>query len=113
MKKIITAVAIAALFAGCTRIQTGEVGVRIDMNKQIQQGELQAGSWNQTVFGEVVTFPVKDITVNIDNKTPLTSDNSALDDFDLSVIYSVNQVLLSCSQQKLEASINKKMATHY
>lgn len=91
MKKIITAVAIAALFAGCTRIQTGEVGVRIDMNKQIQQGELQAGSWNQTVFGEVVTFPVKDITVNIDNKTPLTSDNSALADFDLSVIYSVNQ----------------------
>lgn len=91
MKKIITAVAIAALFTGCTRIQTGEVGVRIDMNKQIQQGELQAGSWNQTVFGEVVTFPVKDITVNIDNKTPLTSDNSALADFDLSVIYSVNQ----------------------
>jgi hypothetical protein len=91
VRKIITAVAIAALFTGCTRIQTGEVGVRIDMNKQIQQGELQAGSWNQTVFGEVVTFPVKDITVNIDNKTPLTSDNSALDDFDLSVIYSVNQ----------------------
>lgn len=91
MKKIITAVAIAALFTGCARIQTGEVGVRIDMNKQIQQGELQAGSWNQTVFGEVVTFPVKDITVSVDNKTPLTSDNSALADFDLSVIYSVNQ----------------------
>lgn len=92
MKKLIIASTVLStlLFSGCTRISTGEVGVRVDMNKQIQQGELQAGSWNQTLFGEVITFPVKDITVNIDNKTPLTADNSALADFDITVIYSVN-----------------------
>lgn len=75
---------------GCTRIQTGEVGVRVDMSKQIQGNELSPGSWNQTLVGDVLTFPIKDITVNIENKTPMTSDNSALADFDLTVVYSIN-----------------------
>lgn len=75
---------------GCTRISTGEVGVRVDASKQIQQGELPSGSWNQTLIGDVLTFPVKDITVNIENKTPLTADNSALADFDLTAVYGIN-----------------------
>ena len=92
MKRFITALvaSIMVFGSGCTRISTGEVGVRVDMNKQVQQGELQSGSWNQTIIGEVLTFPVKDITVNIDNKTPLTADNSALADFDMTIIYSLN-----------------------
>ena len=37
MKKIVIAVAVASMFAGCTRVQTGDVGVRIGFDKQIQQ----------------------------------------------------------------------------
>lgn len=73
----------------CTRIETGEVGVRLNASKQIEGAELMAGTWNQTLIGEVLTFPVKDVTMNIDNKTPMTADNSALADFDITAIYNI------------------------
>lgn len=84
-------IALAAVsMTACTRIQTGEIGVRVDMNKQIQGAELMPGSWNQALVGEVLTFPTKDITVQLDNKTPMTADNSALADFDITIVYSIN-----------------------
>jgi regulator of protease activity HflC (stomatin/prohibitin superfamily) len=85
---LIGIVAVAAV--GCTRIESGTVGVRVDMSRQIQGNELPAGSWNQTLVGDVLTFPVKDIVVGLENKTPLTSDNSALADFDITLVYGIN-----------------------
>jgi len=77
--------------SGCfTRIQTGEIGVRVNMSREIQGAELPPGSWNQTLVGDVLTFPVKDITINIDNKQPMTSENTALADFDMTIVYSIN-----------------------
>jgi regulator of protease activity HflC (stomatin/prohibitin superfamily) len=73
-----------------TRIQSGEVGVRVNFSKQIQDGELPEGSWNQTVVGDVLTFPIRDIVVSLENKSPLTSDNSALADFDITLVYGIN-----------------------
>jgi regulator of protease activity HflC (stomatin/prohibitin superfamily) len=90
MKKIIIALSLVIAATGCTRISTGEVGVREDMSKQIQMAELPSGSWNQTMFGNVLTFPVKDISLAVENKTPLTADNSALADFDLTVVYNIS-----------------------
>lgn len=95
MKFIMTIIAAAVLATGCTRIETGEVGVRVDASKQVQGVELPAGSWNQTIIGDVLTFPVRDISMNIENKTPLTADNSALDDFDLTVVYTLNPASVS------------------
>lgn len=88
IKSLVAILAVVSAI-GCTRVETGEVGVRINASKQIEGNELQPGSWNQTVLGEVITFPVKDITIALENKTPLTSDNSALDDFDISIVYSI------------------------
>jgi regulator of protease activity HflC (stomatin/prohibitin superfamily) len=76
--------------AACTRIETGEVGVRRSFDKTIETTELQPGSINQTIFGEVLTFPTKDVQVDIVDLTPLASDNSTVADFDMSVIYSIN-----------------------
>ena len=76
--------------AACTRIETGEVGVRRGFDKQIQTTELQPGSINQTMIGEVLTFPTKDVQVDIADLTPLASDNSTVADFDMAVIYSIN-----------------------
>jgi regulator of protease activity HflC (stomatin/prohibitin superfamily) len=92
MRKIglIGLVLAAVLATGCTRISTGEVGVRVDMSKQVQGNELMPGSWNQTLVGGVMTFPTKDITVTLDNKTPMTSDNTSLDDFDITLVYGIN-----------------------
>ena len=82
---------LAALpIAGCTRIETGEVGMRVNFDKTVDPTELQPGSWNQTVFGDVITFPVKDITVSLENRTPLTSDNTPLSDLDVTVVYNIN-----------------------
>lgn len=92
MRKLLiaSAIAIATLTTGCTRITTGEVGVRVDASKQVQGAELMPGSWNQTMVGDVLTFPVKDIAITLENKTPMTSDNSALADFDITVVYAIN-----------------------
>ena len=81
----------AAIFAtGCSRIETGEVGIRVGFDKQVKQDELLPGSWNQTVIGDVLTFSVKDVQVDVVDMTPLAADNSTVKDFDLAVIYSVN-----------------------
>ncbi len=91
-KFALSAIMVATIaMSGCVeRIETGSVGIRIDMSKQVQPGELLPGSWNQTLVGSVLSFPTKDITVNLENKTPLTADNSALADFDITVVYGVN-----------------------
>ena len=76
---------------GClTRIETGTTGVRINASKEVQPGELMPGSWNQTVIGDVLVFPSKDITIDLQNKTPMTAENTALADFDITVVYSIS-----------------------
>lgn len=86
------ALIIAALSStiACTRIESGEVGVRVDMSKQIQGNELQPGTWNQTIIGDVITFQVRGMQVAWNNLTPQTKDNSTLKDFDVAMIYEVN-----------------------
>lgn len=97
MKRVATLslVASAVLATGCTRIETGEVGVRVGFDKQIQQGELLPGSFNQVIIGDVLTFPIKDVNVKLDDMTPLAKDNSTMKDFDAIVIYNINQAQVS------------------
>lgn len=85
----------AMAVTGCTRIETGTVGLRVDMSKQVQQQELQPGTWNQTVIGDVVVFPVRSIQVAWNNLTPQTADNSTLKDFDIAMVYDVNPTAVS------------------
>ena len=81
----------AVLATGCTRIETGEVGVRVGFDKQVKPGELLPGSFNQVLIGDVLTFPVKDVNVALDNMTPVAKDNSTMADFDAVVVYNINQ----------------------
>jgi regulator of protease activity HflC (stomatin/prohibitin superfamily) len=93
MKTIFKLVAVSALVlsaTACTRIETGEVGVRVDAYKQVQSGELLPGSVNQTLIGSVLTFPVKDVNVSLENMTPVAKDNSTMKDFDAVVVYNIN-----------------------
>lgn len=93
MKRVglVAAVLGMAVFAtGCTRIETGEVGVRVGFDKQVKPGELMPGSFNQTLIGDVLTFPVKDVNVALDNMTPVAKDNSTMKDFDAVVVYNIN-----------------------
>jgi regulator of protease activity HflC (stomatin/prohibitin superfamily) len=86
---IVVALALVTV-TGCTRIETGEVGVRVGFDKQIRPGELMPGSFNQTLIGDVLTFPVKDVNVKIEDMTPIARDNSTMKDVDMVVIYNIN-----------------------
>ena len=93
MNRIAKVSALSLLLVGtaaCTRIETGEVGVRRSFDKTIETTELQPGTINQTIFGDVLTFPTKDVSVDVTDMTPLASDNSTIKDFDVSVVYSIN-----------------------
>jgi hypothetical protein len=105
MKRILTVgiLAVAVLATGCTRIETGEVGVRVGFDRQIQQGELLPGSFNQTMIGDVLTFPIKDVNVVLENMTPVAKDNSTMKDFDAVVVYNINPQQVS----ELYATKNK------
>jgi regulator of protease activity HflC (stomatin/prohibitin superfamily) len=88
--KISALVTAAVLATGCTRIETGEVGVRVGFDKQVQSGELLPGSFNQVLIGDVLTFPVKDVNVVLENMTPVAKDNSTMKDVDAVVVYNIN-----------------------
>ena len=92
MKRFFTLsiLAAAVLATGCTRIETGEVGVRVGFDKQVQSGELLPGSFNQTLVGTVLTFPIKDVNVALNDMTPVAKDNSTMKDFDAVVVYNLN-----------------------
>ena len=108
MKRIFTLsiLAAAVLATGCTRIETGEVGVRVGFDKQVQSGELLPGSFNQVIIGDVLTFPVKDVNVTLENMTPVAKDNSTMKDFDAVVVYNINP------QQVSELYATKNKAFH-
>jgi regulator of protease activity HflC (stomatin/prohibitin superfamily) len=92
MKRFFTLsiLAAAVLATGCTRIETGEVGVRVGFDKQVQSGELLPGSFNQVLIGDVLTFPIKDVNVVLENMTPVAKDNSTMKDLDAVVVYNIN-----------------------
>ena len=89
--KISAIVAALSLATGCTRIETGEVGLRVGFDKQVKTEELLPGSFNQTIVGSVMTFPIKEISVKVEDMTPLAKDNSTMKDFDALVTYNINQ----------------------
>lgn len=107
--KLATVSVALSSIVGCTRIETGEVGVRIGWDKQVKPGELMPGSFNQVLFGDVLTFPVRDVSVKVDDLTPLAKDNSTMKDMDLTVIYNINPNQVS----ELYVSKNRNFhATH-
>lgn len=96
MKKSILAIALAAVaLSACTRIETGTVGLRVNVSNVVEPQELQPGSWNQTLFGSVLEFPVRSIQVAWNNLTPQTADNSTLKDFDVAMVYDINPTSVS------------------
>lgn len=109
--KIITIAILAATiaFAGCTRIETGEVGLRLNASKQIEGAELLEGSWNQTLIGSVITVPVRDIPIQIVDLKPIAKNDTRLSDLDITVIYSINPAAVSDLWSKKSKSFHSKI----
>lgn len=116
MKRFLTlalAICTLALATGCTRIATGEVGLRVDMNRQTLPGELMPGSWNQTLFGDVLEFPVRDVPLGISDAHPITKDNTALGDFDMTAAYSIAETCVSDLWTKKSRTFHGAHDGHY
>ena len=64
------------------------------------------GSFNQVIVGDVLTFPVKDVNVVLENMTPVAKDNSTMKDLDAVVVYNIN------STQVAELYSTKNKAFH-
>jgi hypothetical protein len=96
MKTILLALAAVGIvtITGCTRVETGHVGVRTTFNGSIEPDELGVG-FHQTLIGSVQTYVANEITWKIDNLTPQTKDRSQLEDLDLAYTYSVNPATIA------------------
>lgn len=79
----------------CTRIGTGEVGLRVNFDKTVDEQERTPGTFNQTLIGDILVFKVQDVAVTVDNMTPLAADNSTIKDFDMTVVYNINPSAVS------------------
>lgn len=93
LKSIATAflIAVAAVnMTACTRIGTGEVGIRTDMNNEVVLQEKLPGTWNQTAVGHVLHAQTRDIYMALDNQKPVTAETTPLSDFDMTIVYSIN-----------------------
>jgi len=90
MKTTIIAILSMLAITGCSRINTGEVGLRVNFDKTVEQAELKPGSFNQTIIGSILKFPIKEIAADVTDLQPLAADNSTMKDFDLTVVYSIN-----------------------
>lgn len=88
-------IAAAILLGGCTRIPTGYVGVRTDISKQIVATELQEGSWNQIIVGEVDKVGFRELYGQVINQRPQVKDNIALDDADVVYTYNLNPQMVA------------------
>jgi len=106
MKKLFAIIAVALSLTACHVVDTGKVGLRVNFDKTIEQTERLPGSFNQVIVGSMLEFPVKEISVDVQNLTPLASDNSTMSDFDVTIVYSINPSTVS------ELYINKNRSFH-
>ena len=98
MRSLVTSgilLSLVVLASGCTRIETGEVGLRVNFDKTTDPTERLPGTFNQTLVGDIITFKIQDVAVAVDNMTPLASDNSTIKDFDMTVVYNINPTAVS------------------
>ncbi len=107
MKNIVMAVATVAALSGCHVVDTGKVGIRVNFDKTIEDTERVPGSFNQVIFGSMIDFPVKELSVDVKDMTPLAADNSTMADFDVTVVYSINPSSVS------DLYKNKNRSFHY
>lgn len=106
MKKILIAFTLVIAATGCTRIPTGEVGLRVNFDKTIEATERPAGSFNQTIIGDIIKLPVRDINAEVQDLRPQTAENVTMADFDLTVVYNINPDAVS------ELYMNKSRSFH-
>lgn len=89
MKKLFLLLVVAILSVGCTRVETGHVGVRVNFNGTYDPQELPPG-FHQSIIGSVNTYVANEMTITLDNLKPQTKDKTLMHDMDLTFNYTVS-----------------------
>lgn len=84
----LAALVVAGNLAGCTQIDTGNVGIESTFG-QVKEQSLTPGVYN-TVFKRVLEVSAKEIPIEVANLTPKAKDNVTLQDVDLTVYYKID-----------------------
>lgn len=88
-KKMMLAVAVVGMFTGCTRVDTGNIGVE-KVRGQVKMEELGANPGYFTLFKEVVEVNGKETSLSMSDLKPKAKENLTMQDFDFDVYYKVN-----------------------
>lgn len=83
--RLVLVASIAALFAGCTQIDTGNVGVERTLGK-VGQEALPPGVYS-TVFKTVDEFTAKEVNFQLNDMTPKSQDNLTMKDVDIDIYF--------------------------
>lgn len=83
----------ALLAAGCSQIDTGNVGVAKTAGK-IDMKEVTPG-WNLTWFASVSEVTTKEVSFGLDNLKPKAKDNLTIEDLDVDVYFQINPTLVA------------------
>lgn len=98
-------VLLPALLAGCTQIDTGNVGVARTLGK-VSAEALPPGIYF-TLFKTVDEFTSKEVLFQLENMTPKSRDNLTMQDVDLDVIYKVDGAQVPALFAKYQGDVVK------
>lgn len=98
-------VLMAALAAGCSQIDTGNVGVS-KTGGQFKPEELQPG-WHFTLFSSVFEVSTKENMISFTDMRPKTLDQITVEDLDIDVYYQMNPSKAQETMVKLAGDLAK------
>lgn len=93
--KLFTVIGVALSVTGCFKVvETGQVGIRTTFSGKIESEELQQG-FHLKILSDIKKFSVKQIPIDLSDLKPKASDNLRLQDFDVTVYYTINPAAVS------------------
>lgn len=113
MKRFFTIVtaALAFLLAGCSQIDTGNVGV-IKTGGQYKAEELTPG-WHFTLFSTVFEVSTKENAISFENLKPKTADQITVEDLDIDVYYQMNPAKAQDTMVRLAGDLTQNSDKDY
>jgi regulator of protease activity HflC (stomatin/prohibitin superfamily) len=73
----------------CTRVETGEVGLRKTFTGTVEMEPLSPG-FHQSLVGQVLIFSAREVLVPVKDLHPVTADKLPMEDVDVQFTYQVN-----------------------